>query len=197
MQKVVIRRLVIVFLHAVIKYGSKPTTQAPERHSLPLRHTLTQTNKRSFIPAPLTHKKKHHSRRKSCPIICLLKRSFDNHLSEGKICRCADVDENKGHSSHTISHNSRWIQKWDLQLYYTVFNFFIDFCLDEKLQNKVRLQAVKSQEWSQQVRLGSRHKAEEVMEVGNLLQKLRTRSLISSVTVRRCLFYHLFYQMRC
>lgn len=61
-QKVVIRRLVIVFLHAVIKYGSKPKTQAPERHSLPLRHTLTQTNKQSFILAPLTHKKKHHSR---------------------------------------------------------------------------------------------------------------------------------------
>lgn len=48
-QKVVIRRLVIVFLHAVIKYGSKPTTQAPERHSLPLRRTLTQTEKQSFI----------------------------------------------------------------------------------------------------------------------------------------------------
>lgn len=61
-QEVVIRRLVIVFLHAVIKYGSNPTTQAPERPSLSLRHTLPQANKQSFILAPLTHKKKHHSR---------------------------------------------------------------------------------------------------------------------------------------
>lgn len=79
--------------------------------------THPHTNKHSFILAPLTHKKKHHSRWKSCPIICLLKRSVDNHLSEEKLCRCADVDENKGHSPHTISHNSRWIQKWDLQLH--------------------------------------------------------------------------------
>lgn len=60
-QKVVIRRLVIVFLHAVIKYGSKPTTQAPERHSLPLRYTLTQTNKQTVFHSSSTHTQKETS----------------------------------------------------------------------------------------------------------------------------------------
>lgn len=109
--------------------------------------------------------------------------------------RSADVDDRGTQFSHRIT---KYVHpKMLIYSFITLLNFCTNLYLDENLvkRTKWNYKTTKGNKWSSQVSLGSRHKAEEVME--KLLQKHKKRSLMSAVTAWGHLFYYPVYKCRC